>query len=466
MYYDMGTNGSKKIILAKAAAVDPSGPAMFFFEQFPGGYTFMAAMSSQYNIYTPTSKSGYELTSRVTATDTTTFYNNVTGPRTLAYHGISLFQNYIPLSSDLFSTYVTDQQAQSDVTVHKLDTIADGDLYIRQSVQEQLAVRKFVLKLRSGLYSIYFVSYPFFSDNQVPRITWTGGIQNTDTYRTDANLGGCGNPGSSVVPAQDVSARIQQTGTTSDGQAIYEFKSQDDPIVTFLYGLGGKTYNKTTSQFEPVSLREFWSHHAVILYKNGLGEYALFTSTTYGNGAECGKPVVYLYPTRVTPVRVQVGASITASEPFYGAGWNVQAQPDGTLTTADGRTYPSLYWEGIGQGNYPAVTEGTVVSRANVAATLRSQLTTLGLSKTESADFLEFWLPKMPATPYTRLTWFTTPQLDELAPLVVVPRPDTTIRVFLDFQGLEKSVSLPTQHLTSTLRRGFTLVEWGGLLRK
>lgn len=476
-YYDMGTNGSNKIILAKAPAVDPSGPSIFFFEQTSNIYSFLAAMSTQntyrfmaamstQGIYTADTKQGYSLSSRVTATDTTTFYSDVIGPNRLSYHGLFLYQPYIPLSSDLFSNYVADEQTQSGVTVRKLDTIDSGDMYIQQIVHDQLAIRKYILKLKSGLYAEYNLYYSFISDNQVPAITWTSGTKNTDSYHTDAALGGCGNPGATVVPLQDISTRIQQTGTTSDGQAIYEFNSQNDPLVKYFYSLSGKTYNKTTGQYEPFSLQEFWNHHAVILYKNGLGDYVIFTSDTYGVQAECGKPVIYLYPTQTTNIHVQVGADITASEPTYGNGWNVQAQPDGKLTTSNGQTYDSLYWEGMGQGNYPAITEGTIISRSKITETLKSQLVELGLSEKESADFLEFWLPKMPATPYTRLTWFTTDQVNKLAPLVVWPRPDTTIRVFLDFQGLENPITLPAQHLTTIPRRGFTLIEWGGLLKK
>ncbi|OGZ68676.1 MAG: hypothetical protein A3D44_03940 [Candidatus Staskawiczbacteria bacterium RIFCSPHIGHO2_02_FULL_42_22] len=182
--------------------------------------------------------------------------------------------------------------------------------------------------------------------------------------------------------------------------------------------------------------------------------------------AECGKPVIYLYPIKPINVTVKVGANITVSEPEYNNGWQVLANPDGTLKTGDGNTYESLFWEGIGYGVYPSITEGFVVAQSELQSTIVLQLKQLGLNDKESADFLEFWLPKMPNTPYVRLTWFTASQLDQLAPLVVWPRPDTTIRIFLDFQGLEKQIPLPQQHLTALSRNGFTMVEWGGLLRK
>jgi hypothetical protein len=109
---------------------------------------------------------------------------------------------------------------------------------------------------------------------------------------------------------------------------------------------------------------------------------------------------------------------------------------------------------------------GVVVAQKDLISTLKSQLKSLGLNSKESADFLDFWTNKLPVTPYIRLTWLGTKEMNQLAPLSVVPSPDTTIRIFLDFAGLNQPVKLIPQKLTSSPRFGFTLVEWGGLLVK
>ena len=88
----------------------------------------------------------------------------------------------------------------------------------------------------------------------------------------------------------------------------------------------------------------------------------------------------------------------------------------------------------------------------------------MGLNAKEIADFRDFWLAKMPTTPYTRLTWLTTGEMNTLAPLAVSPKPDTMIRVFLDFAGLSSKENISPQILPHYDRNGFTLVEWGGLL--
>lgn len=474
-YYEMGAHGANKIILAIAPAVDPSGPVITFFEQTSAGYILMEKMSSFGEFYNLETKSGYALSSKIISADTTTYYEGIIGPENFIYHGVNLEQQYL-YPSDLFENYKNQQKTVADVAISKIDAVPHGDLYLYQQTYHPITassssadflIKRFILKLPSGFYTLYNIKYDFFSDNMVPNITWNDGTKNQDIYHQDAHMGGCGNPGSYVISASDVSGLIKLAGITSTGETVYEFKDANNDLVKFFYDLsGGKAYDPASGQYDTISLQAWFAHHSVVLYKNSLGEYVIFTNDKYGLQAECGKPVIYLYPTKPTNVKVQVGADISESEPLYNNGWQVKANPEGTLATADGKIYDSLFWEGTGHGNYPEITQGFIVRQNDIEKTLASQLGELGLSKKESADFLDFWLPKMPNTPYVRLTWLTTEQLNELAPLFVLPKPDTVIRIFLDFQGLQKNVPLPEQHLTSLPRKGFTVVEWGGILKK
>ena len=56
--------------------------------------------------------------------------------------------------------------------------------------------------------------------------------------------------------------------------------------------------------------------------------------------------------------------------------------------------------------------------------------------------------------------------IDKIAPLQISPEPDTVIRVLMDVKPLEKPVLVEEQKLKQTpQRKGFTVVEWGGLKR-
>lgn len=476
-YYELGMHGSNKIILVITPVVDMGDSGLFFFEKTPiDTYIFMQKMSSNSvygykwlrdgdssNISDAKLGAGYVLSSKIKIADATTYYKDIVGPEDINYRGLVLRQyDFYPTS--LLINYL-EQERSNDITIKKVGTIQEGDVYLYQQASSitgtnidsvHFYIRRYIIKLPSGLYSRYYTTYNFFSDNFVPNITWKDGTKNQDAFRADASLGGCGNPGGYIVPVNNISSSIKPMGITNIGQTIYEFKDINNPILKFFY----------TNQSEDISLQEWYSHHPVIVYKNAIGDNVIFTNEKYGIAAECGKPVIYLYPTKPTNVKVQVGADITKSEPLYNVGWQVQANSDGKLKTIDGNIFDSLFWEGIGHGNYPAITEGFIVPQAELQTTIMLQIKELGLNDKESVDFLDFWLSKMPDTPYIRLTWFTTAQLNELAPLVILPKPDTIIRIFLDFQGLQNKISLPIQHLTALPRKGFTVVEWGGLLKK
>ncbi len=90
----------------------------------------------------------------------------------------------------------------------------------------------------------------------------------------------------------------------------------------------------------------------------------------------------------------------------------------------------------------------------------------MGFTSQEIADFSEFWKEHIPSKPFTRITWFLTNEMEELAQLTIDPKPDTLIRVFVDFEGLDAPASMKPQRLPRFERNGYTVVEWGGLLRK
>ncbi len=184
------------------------------------------------------------------------------------------------------------------------------------------------------------------------------------------------------------------------------------------------------------------------------------------DGADFGdvKPVIYLYPEADTELTVELDylGRITTEYPESENGvWTVTAQPDGTLTYKD-REYNYLFWEGVSP-LYQNFTfqDGFVVARADYIHFLEEKLTILGLSETEQADFISYWLPQMQKYEFIQLR-FLFEEYERLATLTITPKPDQMIRVFAMVKGLHQSVSLPEQKLESKTRHGFTVVEWGG----
>lgn len=175
------------------------------------------------------------------------------------------------------------------------------------------------------------------------------------------------------------------------------------------------------------------------------------------------KPVIYLYPEEETRVSVTLDydGQFTSTYPSYKDGWTVDAAPDGTLTDPDtGRQYYCLFWEGVTEVEYDFST-GFCVAGADTAVFLEGALADLGLTEKEANEFIIYWLPRMEHNPYNLISFQTTAYTDS-AKLTIDPAPDTLIRVFMAWQGVEEQVEVPPQTLTAPQRSGFTAVEWGG----
>jgi len=295
-------------------------------------------------------------------------------------------------------------------------------------------------------------------------INWSSGSNNKSSYISSGQ--GCGSTG--YVIAKNISdSNLTKVGTTPKGQTVYQLP-QSNPLVQEIFSkdyAGGEFVDDSSLKNLPID--QFSKQHGYFIAKNGLGEYVLFLRSDMIVHGGCAKPVIYLYPQQKQQVSVKVGAQVVNSDPVYGNGWdNVTAYPDGSLSYK-GKTYGSLFWDGYGYGAYPDINSGTIVRTSDVPDTVKSQLRQQGLNAQEITDFMNFWGPKLASVsqPYTRLTWFNTAQMNRLAPLQISPAPRTLIRVFLDFQGLDKPYDLTPQNLNPLNRKGFTVVEWGGLAR-
>ena len=190
------------------------------------------------------------------------------------------------------------------------------------------------------------------------------------------------------------------------------------------------------------------------------------------------KPVLYLCPTRTMDLSVsldyegtltytyptpqtQVDGSIT---------WHVTAAPDGDLTDAVGRHYPSLFWEGEGAATL-VQNEGFVVEADAATGFLEDKLSMLGLSDREAAEFITFWGPRIAERGKALVTFASEEFARQAVYRLTDPSsgagivPDTFIRVYI-VVGDVPQTAVPEQKLEpGPTRTGFTVVEWGGTER-
>ena len=176
------------------------------------------------------------------------------------------------------------------------------------------------------------------------------------------------------------------------------------------------------------------------------------------------KPIIYLYPEETTEVSVKLGKveNITCSYPEYKNGWNVIANPDGTLVdTNTGRQLYSLYWEGI-HSEPINFEDGFVVAGDKVIEFLEEKLEILGLNEREAEEFIVYWLPKLQENKYNYIRFATIDEINENMPLELSVEPDTIIRVLMQYKALDNYIEVKEQGLNAPERKGFVVVEWGG----
>jgi len=176
------------------------------------------------------------------------------------------------------------------------------------------------------------------------------------------------------------------------------------------------------------------------------------------------KPIIYIYPERQVELTVKLGKpeNITCSYPKYENEWKVIANPNGTLVdTKTGRSLYALYWEGI-YNTEKDITEGFVVKGEDTITFLEEKLEILGLNEREAEEFIVYWLPKLEANKYNYIRFATMEEINEAMPLELSSKPDTVIRVLMQFKGLDEYIEVPEQKLGTPTRDGFVVVEWGG----
>lgn len=182
------------------------------------------------------------------------------------------------------------------------------------------------------------------------------------------------------------------------------------------------------------------------------------------------KPIIYLYPTHPILVNVAVTASgpIVISDPVYPKnGWkNVLAHPDGRLIY-HGRQYKELFYEAAIPPLDPPKT-GVIVRKESVKQELVRIATLQGLVGFERDDFVTFWNGRLSAlsSPYVLLSVFSQETKETFDHVIISPTPDTFIQFIAYFKPLKNPYPIAPLVLPNNPpeRKGFTAVEWGGIL--
>lgn len=321
-------------------------------------------------------------------------------------------------------------------------------------------------------------------------------IQNSYAQYGDVIPSSCGMPRGNKVLKNIDDTDVEKVGELKNGTNLYALKDKNHLFYKEQFELkitNQLAYFESLNPDRPKvpSYEEYITKNPVLLYKDIWGRWNIIGEFDYRVDAGCGKPVIYLYPEKATDVSVSFINSVKlgVNIPTYSNGWKVTAYPDGTLVDLQKEKtdcslidvskhgseyagdacktgmYPYIYWAGDVDASYPMLNEGFVVAQKDLKKTLEEKLSAIGLSEKETTDMLEYWYPYLLEKnfPFYRLTFFQNKEMNTFVPMNVSPRPQTVIRVFLDWEGLSEKVVIKPQVLNHIERKGFTLVEWGGL---
>lgn len=176
------------------------------------------------------------------------------------------------------------------------------------------------------------------------------------------------------------------------------------------------------------------------------------------------KPMIYIYPTNDIDLKIKLinDDKLTHTYPKYVNEWYVHVTKDSTIFDyKTKRNYYALYWEGI-DNSIIDMNEGFVVKGKQTSIFLENKLSYLGLNDREINEFIVYWISKMENNNYNFIRFRTLKEINKYMPLEFSEKPDTLIRVIMDFKPLNKKINVKEQKLEKMQRKGFTIVEWGG----
>lgn len=372
--------------------------------------------------------------------------------------------------------------------------VHDGTEGYRYGAADILAVDK------TGVGYVYMLANPsIFTD---------GSFLSLDTSSIKMNAPHYNSYGQEVsFVAKNISdSDLKKIGTSQNGQSIYTLKDPQHPLyqnlfTEYIQGEVLKDYQAYSGgasgdywKSVPKTESDFAAKNPVIFIKDPWGRYIALEQSDFELALGGGKPVLYFYPSKDTKVSIifQKQMQFFSTAPSYNNGWFILAHPDGTLNDLTSNpqpcddvntnefgleyakeaclqnVYPYLYWSGVPQGeHFPIPKQGWDIPKENLVSFLHKSLSKLGLNQKEQNDMVSYWKVRMTETgaPYYRVSFLQTSELNAFVPMNISPKPDTYLRVFMVWFPLyKKPTEEPTQQtLTPVNRKGFTVVEWGGL---
>jgi len=174
------------------------------------------------------------------------------------------------------------------------------------------------------------------------------------------------------------------------------------------------------------------------------------------------KPAIYLYPTEDTRISVKliVNGTISKDIPKYPKdGWDVFTTKEGLIDNQ----YDYLFYEAkLNELELPE--DGWIVAYTDLDNWFEINLKQFGLNQKETSQFKEYWLKELPKSNYYEIRLLSKDFINKNMQLIIDPTPDTIIRIQFYFRPIKELKEIQNPIIIKSTRKGFTVVEWGGIL--
>lgn len=183
-----------------------------------------------------------------------------------------------------------------------------------------------------------------------------------------------------------------------------------------------------------------------------------------GDNIGAYKPNIYLYTEVETSIRVtfEMPGLLQTVIPEYPGQWLVTGYPDGSIKGADGEIYTYLFYESITWPCLYQTDEGWLIQADNRSEQMESIMLSYGFTEQETADFIEYWTVKLDSGEDYAMYPQLTSTVDIAMPMTIDPKPDCLFRLWFAFEKEAVPYAVPTSKYIK--RKGFTVVEWGGVI--
>ncbi len=174
------------------------------------------------------------------------------------------------------------------------------------------------------------------------------------------------------------------------------------------------------------------------------------------------KPNIYLYPEEecIVEVALKPNGKITKSIPEYNEGWKVNIKPTGIINNE----YTFLFYEA--EVNVEIPESGWCIKINELNNFFRNILIDYGLNETEIIDFIEYWSNRLDESSHYCIYPLVNNDLTNICSISIDPKPDKMLRLWFIFVPVEQYKTLNKPEIPIFSRKGFEVVEWGGILHE